>query len=123
MNTYDNILFNDKIKKINSTRNKNNSDTISSNEYRNLDVSEFPNFKKNMKKYRKRLFDLLKTMLQSNNEKFKNEDEHDIITMKFIELSYEIFEHFNNLEKINNVNDQFSILNKIDKVLLSNNSS
>lgn len=121
MNNYDELLFNGKIKKINNTKKRLPTDSI--NTYRNLDVSEYPNFKTNMKKHRKRVFELLKTMMYSNDKKYKNDDEHDIITLKFIELCDEIFIHFENHEKINEVNEQFNILSKLDKVLLTNNSS
>lgn len=121
MNNYDELLFNGRMKK----QSKNNKilSTDSINNYRNLDVSDHPNFKTNMKKHRKRIFELLKTMMYSNEKKHKNDDETDIITMKFIELCDEIILHFENLAKISEVNEQFSILSKLDKVLLSNNSS
>lgn len=119
MNNYDELLFNGKIKKC--SKNKNNLE--SSNTYRGQDISEYPHFIKNMKKYRKRLFDLLKSMMYSNDEKYPNSDENDIMTTKFIEFCNEVFVHFENMEKITDVNHQFSVLSKIDKVLLVNNSS
>ena len=120
MNNYDEILFNDKLK------NKKKGDPASIgtiNTYRNIDVSEYPNFKNNMKMYRKRVFALIKTMMYSNDKKYKNDDELDVITIKFIEICDEIFRHFEHLKNVDTVNEQFSILSKIDKILLSNNSS
>lgn len=120
MNDYDELLFNGKLK----NKKRGDSEILGGeNAYRNIDVSEYPNFKKNMKIYRKRVFELLKIMLYSNKKKHSNADEIDVITMKFIDLCNDIFVHFENLEKVEVVNDQFSILSKIDKVLLSNNSS
>lgn len=119
LNNYDELLFSDKLK---NTKLKNMSNT-SINTYRDQDVSEYPNMKKNMKKYRVRLFELLKTLMQSNEKKYSNNDENEIITVKFIEFTQYVFEHFENLEKMKDVNTQFKLLSTIDKVLLMNNSS
>lgn len=122
MNNYDELLFNGKLKKSST---KTSIATHAPNTYRGLDVSEYPNFKNNMEKYRDRLNKLIDIMMSDddNDDKHLNRDEHDIITMKFIEFSFQVFDHFDNLEKIEDVNTQFNIISKIDKVLLSNHSS
>lgn len=119
LNNYDELLFSDKLK---NTKLRNMCNT-SINTYRDQDVSEYPNMKKNMKKYRVRLFELLKTLMQSNEKRYSNNDENEIITVKFIEFTQYVFEHFENLEKMKDVNTQFKLLSTIDKVLLMNNSS
>lgn len=122
MNNYDELLFNGKLKKSSA---KTSIATHTPNTYRGLDVSEYPNFKNNMEKYCDRLNKLIDIMMSDDDDddKHLNRDEHDIITMKFIEFSFQVFDHFDNLEKIEDVNKQFNIISKVDKVLLSNHSS
>jgi len=119
MNNFDELLFSEKLKKI---KVKNNSRDTGAT-YRKTDVSEYMDFKKNMKRYRKRLFGLIKVLMQSNDEVHTHTDEYPELTTMFLQFANESFQHFNNLEKMKDVNDRFNLLSKLDKVMLSNNSS
>lgn len=116
MNDYDSFIFTNKIKKI-----KTKTDVINNsvNEYRGIDVSEYPDFMRKMKKHRKRFFDLLKVLLQSSRNTHASNDETREMTHKFIEFAYDVFEHFEDRDKFKEVSERFNIVSSIDKILLT----
>jgi hypothetical protein len=136
MNEYDTLLFNDMVKK--TKQNKNGDNNINNNiinidkqdrddepilkndcnTYRGLDISDYPLFKEHMKTYKKRIQTLIKTLVQCDEKKYKNEDVNTEITLKFIEFAYDMFNHFENIETVKNVNERFNLMTKVDKILL-----
>lgn len=115
MNEYDSLMFTNKIKNIKKTDIINNS----INEYRGIDVSEYPDFTRKMKKYRKRIFELLKQMMHSSRETHATHDETHEFTHKFIDFIYYAFEHFEDIDKSKEVSERFNIVSSIDKIMLS----
>lgn len=110
------LLFNERVSKSKKSKIADDLDSSGApciNEYRGLDVSEYPNFNKNMKKHHKRMFALFEDMMHPDKEKHSNKDERRDITIKFVDLAYEILEHFDNLEDIQTVNKRFEMVSHI----------